>query len=111
MENPFEILDGRLQKIEALLRELCKLPESNVPTFEKRDALLTIKQAADYLDVTVSYLYKRTSLLEIPFNKKGKRIYFLESELREWIKQGRRKTKEEIEQEATDYILRNRRKR
>jgi excisionase family DNA binding protein len=111
MENPFEILDARLQKIEALLKDLGKFPEINIPTIEHKDRLMNITQAAAFLDLKISYLYKKTSQFEIPFNKKGRRVYFLESELREWIKQGRIKTMEEIDTEVTDNLLRSRRKR
>lgn len=111
MENPFEIIDNRLQKIEAILREHCKSPAGYAPVIEQKDPLMTIKQASAFLDITVSYLYKKTSQLEIPFNKKGKRIYFLESELREWIRKGRIKTVEEIDEEVINNMLKSRRKK
>ena len=41
----------------------------------------------------------------IPFHKKGKKLTFLKSEIDLWLKEGRRKTIEEIETEAVDSLL------
>jgi hypothetical protein len=40
----------------------------------------------------------------IPIPKKGKRLYFDEKELREWIKSGKRMTFDEVE---TRFVLKN----
>lgn len=37
---------------------------------------------------------------EIPFHKRGKKLYFLKSEIDEWLKAGRKKTVDEIEADA-----------
>jgi hypothetical protein len=37
-------------------------------------------------------------------NKRGKRLYFYRSELTEWIKSGRKKTAEEIREEAVQHL-------
>lgn len=43
----------------------------------------------------------------IPFHKKGKKLTFLKSEIDLWLKEGRRKTIEEIESEAIDFLISN----
>ena len=66
---------------------------------------LTLKEAARYLDLSTSTLYKMTSSNKICFYKpNGKRIYFDKSELDAWLLRNRVKTETEIEQEANDYL-------
>lgn len=73
-----------------------------------RNKPLNIEEAAEFLDVSKSYLYKLTSKGEIPHYKPaGKRIYFLVDDLLDYIKSGRVKTKDEIEKEAIDYTVQN----
>lgn len=71
--------------------------------------ILTIEEAAEFLSVSKSYLYKQTSAQRIPHYKPtGKPCYFRRSELEEWILAGRISTKEEIAQRAKAYCLKNR---
>lgn len=60
-----------------------------------RDDLLTIRQAAEFLSLSVPTLYTKVSRKEIPVNKRGKRLYFSTVELSEWVRSGRKKTVEE----------------
>ena len=62
-----------------------------------RDDLLTIRQAAEFLSLSVPTLYTKVSRKEIPVNKRGKRLYFSMLELSEWVRSGRKKTTEEIQ--------------
>lgn len=66
--------------------------------------VLGTEQVANMLQVSKSYLYKLIMGRELPFYKKGKKIFFLKSEIIEWIKTGRIKTRHEIEIEASTYI-------
>ncbi|RYE37418.1 MAG: DNA-binding protein [Sphingobacteriales bacterium] len=61
-----------------------------------RDDLLTIRQAAELLSLSVPTLYTKVSRKEIPVNKRGKRLYFSTTELSEWVRSGRKKTSEEF---------------
>jgi excisionase family DNA binding protein len=56
--------------------------------FDKR--IWTIKDVAEFLDLSVSYIYNLTSRNDIPFRKKGKRgkLYFLPEEIEEWVNEG-----------------------
>ena len=40
----------------------------------------------------------------VPHHKRGKKLYFLKSEIDTWLKQGRKKTNSEIEAEADNYL-------
>lgn len=57
---------------------------------------LSIQEAAKYLNLTVPTIYGYVSRREIPFSKIGKRLYFSESELSEWIQTGRKSTRAEM---------------
>jgi excisionase family DNA binding protein len=73
--------------------------------------VLNFNEAARYLDISESHLYKLTSTKQIPhFCPQGKRLYFNRQELDEWLQRNRHSSKVEIEQAATDYIIRNRRR-
>ena len=80
--------------------------ESKAPT-DQPEQLLTIQEAAKFLSLTVTTIYSKVNRKELPFMKRGKRLYFSSTELMEYIKKGRRKTNVEIEQEAEAYLLNN----
>ena len=61
--------------------------------------LMTIAQAAEFLNLSVQTLYGKVCHKEIPVSKKGKRLYFYKSELEDWIRSGKKKTMEELKQE------------
>ena len=89
----------KLSNIEKLLQEQSG---SNRP---EADQLLTIQEAADFLDLSVATVYGYVHRQEIPVNKRGKRLYFSRQELTEWIKAGRKKTVSEIEAEAVNCLI------
>lgn len=55
-------------------------------------------------------LYGYVQRNEIPYHKKGNRLYFFKSEIVDWIKQGRQKTTKEVSSEV-DALLSNKGKR
>ena len=61
--------------------------------------LMTIAQAAEFLNLSVQTLYGKVCHKEIPVSKKGKRLYFYKSELEDWIRSGKKKTLAELKQE------------
>lgn len=74
---------------------------------------LGLQDAAEYLGVSKSQMYKLTHTRAIPYYKFGKRVIFYTKELDEWIKQTayRVKTREEIEREASEYLMLGARKK
>ena len=90
-------LHEKLDHIEQLLRDTNNYSNET-------DELLTIAQAAKFLNLSTPTIYSKVSRNEIPVNKQGKRLYFYKSELAEWIKSGRKKTLTEIKQEADEYL-------
>lgn len=68
--------------------------------------VLNFAEAARYLELSHSHLYKLTSGGNIPFYKpNGKKLYFNRAELDEWLLRNRNSTQEEIDQKAADYLI------
>lgn len=68
--------------------------------------MLTTDEAAAYLGVSKSYIYRLTSRNEIPCYKPlGKMCYFDRLELEEWIRSNRAATDAEISQQAQSYCI------
>jgi len=66
--------------------------------------LIGIKEVAKLTGLTVPTLYGYCQRNEIPYSKKGNRLFFFEEEIISWIKTGKRKTLSEIQIEAENYI-------
>jgi excisionase family DNA binding protein len=68
--------------------------------------VLNFAEAAKYLELSHSHLYKLTSAGNIPFYKpNGKKLYFNRAELDEWLLRNRNATREEIDKEASNYLM------
>lgn len=69
--------------------------------------VLTSDEAAKYMGVSKSYLYKLTMKQQIPhFKPMGKMCYFNRQELEQWLQSNRVATTAEIEQRAQAYCIR-----
>lgn len=106
MNNPFEVIEARLSSIENLILDLKHKPTKVEPT-DQPEQLLTIQEAAEFLSLTVPTMYSKVSKGELPVMKRSKRLYFSRTELLEYLKDGRKKSNTEIEQEANAYLLNN----
>lgn len=58
--------------------------------------ILTLSEACEYLNLAKQTLYGFTSKNDIPFIKRGKKLYFKKSELENWLMAGKQLTKDEI---------------
>ena len=68
--------------------------------------VLTSDEAAKYMGISKSYLYKLTMKREIPHYKPmGKVVYFNRAELEEWLQNNRITTASEISQKAQAYCM------
>ena len=95
-------LQDKLDNIERLL-----LSQNNTPQPEE-DRLLTIREAAEIIHLTVPTVYGLVQRSEVPVCKRGKRLYFSKQELVAWILSGRKKTISEIRADAESYLVRKR---
>lgn len=88
-----------LQKLESIERMLI---EQNMLKKE----VLNFNEAAIYLEVSHSHLYKLTSLGVIPaYKPNGKKLYFNRRELDAWLLSNKQASTSEIELEANDYLM------
>ncbi len=69
-----------------------------------KEKLLTVKEAGEFLNLTVPTMYSKVSRGELPVMKRGKRLYFSNTELMEYVKEGRKKSLTDIESEVNSYI-------
>lgn len=90
-------IESRLANIESMLQS-----QKNV---------LTFNEAANYMGVSRSCLYKMTMARSVPFSKpRGKMLYFNRIEIEDWLLQNRITPVDEIEAKAATYVtLKNRR--
>lgn len=71
----------------------------------KESEMLSTEEAAKYLGVSTSLLYKMTSRRKIRhFKPTGKLVYFKREDLDKWMRSNPVATMEEIENEAQQYI-------
>ena len=107
IENQISIeeMARQMADLQRQLRETNKrLEEAEKRTLLSKD-ILTLEEAALYLGVKRSQLYKLTHRMEIPFyNPQGKMNYFERAELDAWMRRGRSNSKTEIETEAQQRL-------
>lgn len=86
---------GRLEK---------KIAEQAINSKE----VLNFNEACQYMAVSRSFLYKKTSTNSIPhYCPEGKLIYFKRSDLDQWLFRNRRATTEEREAEGIARVVKN----
>lgn len=72
----------------------------------KSEAMLTTKDAAQFLGLSVGYLYKLTMQKKIPYYKPfGNRCYFKKDELQQILEGGRVATAAENQAAALKHVL------
>lgn len=98
MENPFNEISERLERIENLLTDHHQMKVE--PPDNEEEKLMNVKEAASFLGESVATLYGRTCRNQIPFYKRGKKLYFKKPELLAWVEKGRNKTIDEIQESA-----------
>ena len=86
--------------VQELLSEL-KLTKKKILTFD---------EACSYTGFSKSYMYKLTHRREIPFSQpNGKLIFFERKSLEKYLLQNKRLSKDEIDVQAANHILKKRR--
>lgn len=82
---------------------ILKVFKDEKTTTDQGEQLLTIQEAAEFLNLTVPTIYSKVSRSEIPVMKRSKRLYFSKLELISYLKEGRKKTMAETAREAELY--------
>lgn len=94
-------------KIDALNKKI----NMSLPANKKGDdnERMDVKEAQKYIPghPAVQTIYGWTSNGQIPYHKIGKRIYFVKSELDEWLSHGQHKSDDDLRKEAEEYVKRH----
>lgn len=90
----------KLDVIEELLRN-----QSSQNSSTTLAQFLTVREAANYLNLAVPTVYSLVSRGELPYMKRSKRLYFSREELIEYIKVGRRQSIADVEENALGCLV------
>jgi excisionase family DNA binding protein len=63
---------------------------------QEQDKIFSIQEASLFLNLAKQTLYGFTSKNEIPFLKRGKKLYFRKWDLEKWLSEGKHESKKEI---------------
>jgi len=112
MENSLSF-DQLPQAVATLTKEVSELKQlllqkSDQPITIPSEQLLNVKEAADFLNLSVPTVYSKVSRGELPVMKRGKKLHFSKTELMQYLKDGRKLTNSEIETEAENYLQKRR---
>lgn len=68
---------------------------------------LNARQAAQFLDISLTTLYSKNSLGELPSYKApgSKKIFFFKKDLLEFLKEGKKKSIEDFKKETSSYLV------
>lgn len=72
---------------------------------EREDEIGGIELAIEVTRLAKPTIYGLVSERKIPHSKCGKKLYFSRKELKEWLTNGKRKTQDEIADEAANFDL------
>lgn len=86
-------IEDRLEKIEATLK-------NTVNEECDQDDFMGTKRASELLKFSITTLYTKVCKREVPFYKRGNRLYFSKAELLTWIQEGKKKSVEDIKSKA-----------
>lgn len=89
---------------EKILQELQEIKQL---TLMAAKPVLTMPEAAQFMGVTMSNLYKLVHLKRVPYYKSagGKLTYFKREELMQWLTAVRVPTDEELERQAVTHTM------
>lgn len=99
----FESLPQAVQELNTKMDNIMMFLQLAKPDVKQSD-LLTIQEAASFLDLSKHTLYNKVNKNELPYMKKGKRLYFSRVELMAYIKSGKISSIQEIQEQSNNYL-------
>ncbi|MBE0661391.1 MAG: helix-turn-helix domain-containing protein [Bacteroidales bacterium] len=96
-----------IEKIDRLERILSEQTTQS-PSVAQPE-LMTVPQAAKFLNLAVPTVYSMVSRGEFPYMKRSKRLYFSKDDLMNYVREGRQQTNAEIMDSAIDGLTKSRR--
>ena len=101
--NSFDSLPQVVQELNAKIDNIMLFLQSAKPDVKQSD-LLTIHEAASFLNLSKHTLYNKVNKNELPYMKKGKRLYFSRVELMAYIKSGKISSIQEIQEQSNNFL-------
>lgn len=105
LPNQVRTLTLEVRELKRLLTERHENPNSNQP-----EKLLTLIEASKFLNLATSTVYGLVHRNKIPALKPSKHLYFEKSALLEYLQKGKKKSPQELEVEAANFLKTKRRK-
>ncbi|WP_299187923.1 helix-turn-helix domain-containing protein [uncultured Aquimarina sp.] len=109
-ELSFDKLPKAVAKLSNEVSEIKRILLQSKDEEPEKDKLFTVKEAAEFLELSVPTIYGYVQHKQIPVMKKHKRLYFSKQELMNWIRGGRKKTIFEIQKEVDEALSGKKRK-
>jgi len=106
----FMILLQLMKKMDERLELIEKSMRSNTSILKKEDNIkfddkvLSIDEVSKLLGLAKATIYSKTSRKELPFIKRGKKLYFIEKEIIEYLKGGKILSNDEVDEISKKYI-------
>jgi predicted DNA-binding transcriptional regulator AlpA len=100
----FEQLPNLIADLKNEVKEMKTLLLSKGEYQQESNNPLFIEEVAKLTNKTVPTIYGYCQRNEIPYSKKGNRLYFFKYEIIDWLKTGKRKTIKVIRSEADSYL-------
>lgn len=99
LPNQVRVLTLEVRELKRLLTERQNQPNPNQP-----EKLLTLIEAAKFLNLATSTVYGLVHRNKIPALKPSKHLYFEKSTLIEYLQKGKKKTVSDYNSEATSFL-------
>jgi excisionase family DNA binding protein len=101
LPSAVSLITKELGELKQLLLLLQKQFHTSSP---HQDGLLSTKEAAKFLKLAVFTIYNLSSKGELPVMKRGKRLYFSTADLNDYVRQGLRRSNDQIETDAIEHL-------
>ena len=92
-----------IDDITKAIRNELKAYFAQIEETEREDEIGGIELAIELTGLAKPTIYGLVSERKIPHSKRGKKLYFSRFELLEWLTNGKRKTRDEIAEEAANF--------
>ena len=103
MENPFEIIIEKLNAIEKRLDNI-ELKTLKSKSVTERNTIMNVKELSEYLNLAIATIYSKVSRGEIPYMKRSNKLYFELQVINTWLRKGRVRTNDEIDELADEFL-------
>ncbi len=83
--------------------EICEIKGLLKQVLSSSKEIMNVQEVSTYTGIPVATIYAKIDT--IPRSKQGKRLFFQRKDIDVWLMANRKKTSEEIEMEASTYVM------